>query len=211
MASVVLIGRSSSHFTRVARMFAHELEVPYELSPIYDVLHTDTATYANNPALKFPTLRRPDGGLVFGAENICRTFADLAATPRRIVWPEELRTDLSRNAQELVWHAMAAQVQLVFGTMLNHLPADNPYFAKGRAGFEGALSWLDGHLSEALALLPSRDLSLFEVTLFCLVEHLTFRATLPVTDYPALAAFARRHAERPAAQATTYQFDAPRG
>ena len=208
MTTFQIIGRSSSLFTRVPLVFAHELRIAVELVVVHDMTLVDPAAYAGNPALKLPTLRRPDGGLVFGAENICRALVDSAGASARIVWPEQLRDDVSRNAQELVWHAMAAQVQLVFGTVVGQLPAENVYFAKGRAGLEGALRWLDQNLDAALAALPSsRDLSLLEVTLFCLIEHLTFRATLPVEPYPSLVRFARAYAERPSARQTDYRFD----
>ena len=207
MSDVQIIGRSSSLFTRVPLIFAHELALSFELTAIYDMTKVDPAVYAGNPALKLPTLRRA-GSMVFGAENICRALVDLAAARLRIVWPEELRDDLSRNAQELVWHGMAAQVQLVFGTCVARLPANNIFFAKGRAGFEGALRWLDQNLAGALRSLPApRDLSLFEVTLFCLMEHLTFRSTLPVAPYPSLVRFTQEFALRPSAQRTTYHLD----
>ena len=204
-----LVGRSSSHFTRVARMFATELGVPIELVPIYDMKALGPEVYAGNPALKLPILRT-DTGVVFGALNICRTLAEHATRPARIVWPEDLRDELSRNAQELVWHAMAAQVQIIMGTAIGKLPADNVFFVKIRAGLEGALSWLDTNLAEELRLLPTpRDVSVFEVSLFCLIEHLSFRITVPVTPYPALARFASDFAGRPSARETVYQFDTP--
>ncbi|MBS0364381.1 MAG: glutathione S-transferase N-terminal domain-containing protein [Proteobacteria bacterium] len=204
-----MIGRSSSLFTRVPLIFAHELAVPFELVPIHDMTEVDPAIYAGNPALKLPTLRRA-GSLVFGAQNICRALQELGGSRRRIVWPEELRDDLSRNAQEMVWHGMAAQVQLVFGTLVGKLPADNIYFQKGRAGFEGALRWLDENLAGMLHAMPAqRDLSLFEVTLFCLVEHLVFRDTLPVAPYRSLVRFTREFAARPSAQLTAYRYDTP--
>lgn len=203
---VQLVGRTSSLFTRVPRIFAHVLHVPLELVPVPDLTAVDTGAYGDNPALKHPTLRR-GGSQVFGTENICRALADLASPGRRIVWPEALRSDVSRNAQELVWHAMAAQVQLVFGTVVNGLPADNLYFAKGRAGFEGALRWLDAHWDEAEAALPAdRDLSLLEVTALCLIEHLGFRGTLPVEPYPRLVRFAHEYGAGEAALATAYAF-----
>lgn len=208
MTPVQIVGRRSSHFTRLTLMFAEELGVAYELAPIYDMQETSSLAYAGNPALKLPILRR-DGSVVFGAQNICRALAETAPTGKRIVWPEDLRDDVSRNAQELVWHAMAAQVQWVVGTMIGKLPADNIYFAKGRVGFEGALQWLDEHASQALDLLPPRDLSVFEASLFCLIEHLKFRRTLPTDPYPALLRFAAEFGERPSAQRTPYAFDTP--
>lgn len=203
-----IIGRSSSHFTRVALVFAYELGVPFELVPVHDMTRVDAEVYAGNPALKLPTLRRGDS-LVFGAENICRTLAEIAGE-RRVVWPEELRSDLGRNAHELVRHAMAAQVQLIFGPVLCKLPADNLYFVKGKQGYEGALRWLDDNLARVLAELPApRDLSFFEVALFCLVDHVPFRPTVALEPYPALVRFAEAFAQRPSAQRTRYRFDAP--
>lgn len=208
MDTVEIIGRSSSHFTRVTRIVAEELGVAYALIPIHDLTAVDPAVFAGNPALKLPTLRRA-GALVFGAENICRALAELAGAQARVTWPEQLRGDVSRNAQELVGHGMAAQVQLVLGTKVGGLPAEHPFFAKVRAGFAGALGWLDAHLDHALAALPAdRVVSMFEVTLFCLVDHLDFRATIALDDYPALRRFQRAFAARPSAARTPYRFDA---
>ena len=204
-----LIGRSSSHFTRVALIFAHQLEVPLELVQVQDLTSVDPTGYAGNPAMKIPTLRRGDS-LLFGTENICRALAEMATVPRRIVWPDELRTDLARSAQELVWHGMAAQVQLIIGVLLEKLPADGVFFSKCRLGFESALRWLDDHLADVLATLPTpRDLSLFEVTLFCLMDHMVFRRTVPTAPYPNLLAFAASYASLPGAQHTPYRMPPP--
>ncbi len=208
MHTLQIIGRSSSLFTRMPLLFAEELAVPYEVVPIYDMTAIGVAIYAGNPALKLPILRL-NGRTVFGAQNICRAIADIAEPARRIVWPEDLRSDLSRNAQELVWHCMATQVQLIMGTMVNKLPADNPYFAKLRTGFEGSLQWLDANLPAALEELPPRDLSLFEVSMFCLVEHLSFRGTLALDPYPQLVDFCQTFGQRASARQTVYRFDAP--
>lgn len=207
MPSLQIVGRRSSHFTRIARIFAEELGLSYDVVPIYDMTAKSSETYADNPALKLPILR-VDGDVVFGTENICRTLADHAHESGAIVWPEQLRASISRNAQELVWHCMTAQVQIVFGTLVAKLPAENLYFEKARTGFEGALSWLDAHLPEALNALPaSRQLSLFEASLFCMIEHLHFRQTLPVEHYSRLEAFRNTFAARPSARNTQYQFD----
>lgn len=207
MSAVQIFGRSSSHFTRVPLIVAEELGIRYELVPILDMRATDPCVYGGNAALKLPSLRR-GGSVLFGAENICRALAELSTGPHRIVWPEDRRDDLSRNAQELVWHAMGAQVQLVLGTIIGKLPANNVYFAKCRAGFEGSLRWLEQHVSQILDTLPARDFSLFEVSLFCLIDHLTFRSTLPIDPYPSLLRFHREFETRPSAQRTIYRFDA---
>lgn len=201
-----LVGRSSSHFTRLARMFAEELDIAYVFAPVYDLASRDPADYAGNPALKLPVLVLQEGP-VFGTENICRTFAARASEPRRILWTEQLPDLRARNAQELIWHGMGAQVQLVFGMQVARLPAQSVYFAKATDGFRNALAWLDANLESVLQTLPLRDLSLLETSLFCLLEHLAFRDTLPLAPYGHLAAFAAAWRERPAAQRTAFAFD----
>jgi glutathione S-transferase len=200
-----IIGRSSSLFTRVALIVAHEVKVDVELVVIRDMMGVDPALYGGHPALKLPALRREDGSIVVGTENICRVLSESSRV--RIVWPEDVRDDRGRNAQEMVEHAMAAQVQWVMGTMVGKLDGTHPFFAKGRAGFEGALRWLDGNVEHVVAALPERDVSLFEIELFCLIEHLVFRGSLSVEPYPALVAWARRWGERASARATPFRFD----
>ncbi|SEI43493.1 glutathione S-transferase family protein [Frateuria terrea] len=201
-----LVGRSSSHFTRLVRLFAEELGVAYAFVPLHDLASRDPADYAGNPALKLPVLVLPEGP-VFGAENICHALAERASQPARIVWTGQLPDLRARNAQELVWHGMNAQVQLVFGMQVARLPAENVYFAKAADGFRNALAWLDANLESVLRGLPAHDLSLLEASLFCLLEHLAFRDTLPLAPYRHLAAFAAAWRERPAAQRTAYAFD----
>lgn len=209
MSNTQIIGRSSSHFTRLSRLFAEELSIPYELVVVYDMTALGPQVYGSNPALKQPILRR-NGGVLFGTQNICRALAEMAERTVAIVWPEDLRDDLSRNAQELVWHCMQAQVQLVMGTIVGKLPTENVYFSKARAGMENSLKWLDAHLAEALSALPSaRQFSTFEASLFCLIEHLEFRRTIPVEPYRELARFTREFGQRPCAQKTQYRMDPP--
>lgn len=205
-----LVGRESSHFTRVVRMLALELGITVELLPVYDLTSLDVSQYEGNPALKIPTLRT-DQELLFGTENICRGLAEYAeqmGSSVRVVWPEQLRSNVARSAQEIVWHSMAAQVQLILAGYLGKIPNDNPYVMKVRQGYEGSLRWLEEHLASVLELLPTpRDVSLFEVTLFCLLEHIVFRPMVSLEPYPALRQFAVDYAKRPSAQSTPLRMD----
>ncbi|MEO7773093.1 MAG: hypothetical protein ABIT36_09035 [Steroidobacteraceae bacterium] len=208
-----LIGRRSSLYTRTVLIFSATLGIPCEFEPVRDLGTTDPRRYGGNPALKLPVLHGRNGEL-FGALNICRALADRAdeeASPERgprIIWPEELRHDLCRNAQELVADGMTAQVQLVMSTLVGNVAPHEHFVIKTRSGLEGSLHWLDANLGEVLQVIPEpRVLSWFEVSLFCLVEHLTFRLTVPMHDYTALVRFARAYAERPAIRGTSYQFD----
>ena len=207
METCTLHGRSSSHYVRTVRILAHELGVPLQFTPVYDMTGLSPGSYAGHPAMKVPCLH-VGGEPVFGTENICRTLARLSGRAAQVTWPEQLADITCGNAQELVWHCMAAQVQIVFGTVFAQLPADNLYFTKARAGFEGALAWLDAHVPHVLAELPpARTLSLFEVTLYCLVDHLAFRPSVPVAGYPALLRFKEGWSVRASAQATPYLLD----
>lgn len=206
---LVLVGRRSSLFTRVPLMFAVALQVPLRLEPVMDMRERSADAYGGNPALKLPTLR-VGGRALFGAQNICRCIASCApvAQSSRIVWPEALRDPVAMNAQEMLAHAMAAQVQLVMGVQVCGLPAENVFFAKARTGLEGALQWLDANLDAVLAALPqARLLSLFEVSLFCLLEHLRFRATVPMDGLARLRQFVDDYGRKPAARLTEYCFD----
>jgi len=204
-----LTGRSSSHFTRVAAMFAHELRLPFELEVVHDLTNLDAATYGGNPALKIPTLHVGEAAL-FGTDNICRKLAEIAGRARdsRVVLSEHVTADLARSAQELVWHAMSAQVQLVVGIVFAKLPSDNVFFAKTKSGMEGALTWLEEHFERVLDHLPaSREVSVLEVTLFCLVEHIAFRPTVQLSAFPMLRSFAAAFASRESAQRTVFRLD----
>lgn len=200
-----IVGRTGSLFTRLPLIFAQELGVDYEFILIKDLAALEPEVYAGNPALRMPILREGNS-TIFGAQNICRALAERSTSSTRIVWPEDLTDDLSRNAQELVWHCMATQVQILMGRHVGDLPADNVFFEKPRAGLQGSLEWLDDNAVDIFSALPQeRDLSLFEVALFCLIEHLKFGPTVPVANLDSLLAFADKFGARRSAQLTSFR------
>jgi glutathione S-transferase len=206
LAGARLFGRSSSSFTRVARIFAAELQVTCELCVVPNLLSLSRADYGDNPALKLPVLQTPEGSW-FGALNICRVFAQASQRGLRLAWPEDLQKPLLANAQELIFHALATEVALVM-SKLGGADGEGAHQAKLRLSLLNVLSWLDANLSGVLAGLPAdRDLSYLEVTLFCLVTHLEFRQVVPLTDYAALSAFCLHFSERACARETPYFFD----
>lgn len=200
-----IVGRTGSLFTRLPLIFAQELGIAYDFVEIKDLASMEPDDYAGNPALRMPILR-DSNSVLYGAENICRSLAERAKTPALIVWPEDLVDDLSRNAQELVWHCMGAQVQILMGEHVGKLHVDNVLIAKARAGLKGSLGWLDGHAADVVTALPQqRNLSLFEVALYCLVDHLQFGPTVSVENHTSLIAFARQFGTRPSAQRTSFR------
>ncbi|AUX34224.1 MULTISPECIES: glutathione S-transferase N-terminal domain-containing protein [Sorangium] len=203
-----LVGRSSSHFTRVTRIFAAELGVAYAFQVVPDLRSVDAADYSGNPALRMPILRT--GATTWlGSLNICRELARRAPAQRRVVWPEHLTEALPANAQELVVQAMATEVTLIMGQLAG-TPKEDAQLAKLQKSLLNMLAWLDDNIEAVRAGLPrDRDLSYLEACAFCLVTHLEFRKMLPTSGYRALSAFCDDFGQRASAQATAYRFDAP--
>ncbi len=203
-----IIGRSSSHFTRITRIFAAEAGVDYAFHPVLDILSLDPENYAGNPALKLPVLETPEGNW-FGALNICRELSRRSKAEPRIVWPEDLDRPLLANAQELAMHAMATEVSLIMAKMTGQADGAEGTSKMARS-LENTLGWLDSNLDAVLAALPeARDLSYLEASLFCLVTHLEFRDVTPVTPYSKLLQFRDRFGTRQSAVETRYAFDKP--
>jgi glutathione S-transferase len=206
MSEIVLIGRSSSHFTRLARIFALELGVPHAFRPVFDLTTVDPAAYGGNPALKIPVLVDAQGPLA-GAENICRELARRSGRAAGVALRGEAGERVVANAEELVLHAMASEVSLIMAKMAGD---DRPAPPKLSRGLENCLTYLDENVDAVLAALPaSRAFSFVEVALFCLVTHLPFRQVLDVTPWARLGAFSRQFGRRESAKATEYRFDAP--
>jgi glutathione S-transferase len=200
-----LIGRSSSSFTRITRIFAAELGVAYHFRVVPNLTSLEPADYGGHPALKLPALEATEGTW-FGSLNICRAFARQVSGAPLVVWPEALDEPTTANAQELTLAAMSTEVALIMSSLGGN--AEGPHAVKMKKSLVDTLAWLDRHLEQVLAALPARrDLSYLEVALFCLVTHLEFRSVVPVTAYAALGAFCQRFAERPSAEQTAYRFD----
>lgn len=205
MTDLVLVGRSSSHFTRAARIFALELGVPHAFRPVLDMMSPDAATYAGNPALKVPVLVDADGPL-FGTENICRELARRSDARSRVVLRGDVADRLVANAEEITLHVMSANVSLIMAKVGGDDRLEPP---KLRRSLENGLSYLDESVDRVLDALPAdRALSFLEATLFCAVTHLPFRLGMDVAGYERLGAFCARFGEREGAQRTAYRFDA---
>ena len=201
-----IIGRSSSTFTRVTRIFAAELGIPCALEVVRDLKSLQTTDYGDNPALKVPSLRTPESTW-FGALNVCRELARVSTRQPRIVWPEMLEGPLLANTQELILQAMSTEVGLIMSGAVEQ--ASTAFHAeKMTRSLAGSLAWLDTHVEAALAALPhERDLSYLEVTLFCLLAHLNFRKVMSTAPYERLGRFQAVFGARPSCAETEYRFD----
>jgi glutathione S-transferase len=202
----VLTGRSSSHFTRITRIFAAELRIDYSFQVVRDLMSSEPADYGGNPALRIPVLRT-SRGVWFGALNVCRELWRQSNPRPRVVWPEDLDTSVLANAQEFVLQAMATEVSLVMGK-LGGGGEDGAHQAKMRKSLLNMMAWLEENVGAVLAALPpQRDLSFLEVSLYCLVKHLEFRSVLPMDPYAKLNDFCQRFATRASVSETPFRFD----
>jgi glutathione S-transferase len=205
MTDLILIGRSSSHYTRVARIFALELGVPHAFEPVLDLTSPDAATYAGNPALKIPVLV-DDAGPLFGTENICRELLRRSQTRARVVLRGDVANRLVANAEEITLHLMSTEVSLIMAKLAGDGREAPP---KLRRSLENGLDYLNENLDRVLDALPEgRALSFLEVALFCVVTHLPFRQISDVVGHERLRALCDRFGERESAQRTEYRFDA---
>jgi glutathione S-transferase len=205
--SPTLVGRSSSHFTRVTRIFAAEVAVELAFRVVHDLSSSRASDYAGNPGLNVPALET-SRGVWFGALNVCRELARCSRLDLRLLWPEALDQPLLANAQELTVQAMATEVSLIMGSLAG-ATLGGVHRDKLQARLSGSLAWLDQNAHAVLQALPPRDLSYLEVTLFCLVTHLGFRGILDPLPYANLMQFCERFGERRSALSTPYRFDAP--
>ncbi len=202
---LTLVGRSSSHFTRIARIYALELDVPCDFSPVLEIASTSPQVFGDNPTLRVPSLHTPEGTW-FGSLNVCRELARRSPRAARLVWPEDLTDPLSANAQELIVEGMAAEVNVVMARLAG-LSDEHPALEKPFARLRGSAAWLDTHLAAALTRLPERQLSFLEVTAYCFATHLEFRGFGSLASWPRLHAFAAAFGSRPSALQTGYHFD----
>ncbi|HEX3474860.1 MAG TPA: glutathione S-transferase family protein [Kofleriaceae bacterium] len=206
MTDLVVVGRSSSHFTRTVRIFALELGVPHRFEPVFDLTVLDAGAYAGNPALKVPVLVTGDGPL-FGTENICRELVRRSGRGAEVVLRGAVADRRVANAEELVLHAMSTEVSLIVAQLAGDARLAP---AKLERSLDGSLRHLDDHLDDALAALPApRRLSFLEVAVFCLVTHLPFRKIRSIDRHPRLVEFCRQFGARAGARATEYAFDQP--
>jgi glutathione S-transferase len=204
MSNVTIVGRSSSHYTRTARIFAIELGVAHAFRPVLDMSSLNAADYADNPALKVPILVDEHGAL-FGTENICRELARRAGGGAKVVLRGAVRDRVVANAEELTLHAMSAEVTLILAKIAGDARLAPPKVVRS---LENALDWLDRHVDAVADALPAdRQLSFVETALFAVVTHLPFREVLDVSRWTRLGEHARKFGERASARATEYRYD----
>ncbi len=198
-----IVGRSSSHFTRLTRIFAAELGVPYSFRVVKDLLDRELATYGGNPALRIPVLML-DGQNYFGSLNICRRFSEMSPHVS-IEWPEDLAQVEDRNACEVVLQAMSTGVSQIMASR-GGVERTSPYCVKLQESLDGSLRWLESYVGRRSA--DSRfDVRYLDMALLCLVSHLVFKDSIDLTKLPEIRAFVGSASSRQSVKETAYCYD----
>ena len=109
---VTLVGRSSSHFTRTARVFALELGVPHAFRAVLDMMTLEPGAYARTRPSRCRCwwTRR---GRSSGPRTSPRARAAPSGHGDRVVLRGDVAARLVANAEELILHAMGAEVTLI--------------------------------------------------------------------------------------------------
>jgi len=206
MSGLELVGRSSSHFTRTARIFALELGVAHAFRPVFDMTKLEAENYAGNPALKVPILVDEQGPL-YGTENICKELVRRAGGGAgRVLMRGDSGVRAIANFEECTLHVMSAEVSVIMTKAMG----DGGPPAKLTRSMENCLTYLDENLSAAFGALPAdRTLSFVEVALFCVVTHLPFRQVMETARWTHLSEFCEQFGERESARRTPFRFDTP--
>lgn len=198
-----IVGRSSSHYTRLVRMFALEAQIEFEFQPILDLMSLQKADYAGNPALKLPILVTSDGPL-YGSLNICQALDGLSPAAPALRWPWQMPDRVAANAAELVQQAMATEVQIVLNRLAG-VADDSPQQRKALTGMAQTLDWLDRHAEQFLQ--PDQRPGYLELALYCLLTHIPFREVMVLEPLPNLEPWREGMDRRDSARATVYRFD----
>jgi hypothetical protein len=152
LAKPVIIGRSSSHFTRVTRIFAAEMGIDYSFRVVRDLMSSDPADYGGNPALRIPTLHT-SRGVWFGALTVCRELWRQSSLQPRVVWPEDLDVPVLARVNG---HALGGGMEMVLGCDIV-IAAENASFGLpeprvGRLALDGGIAILPRRIPHVWAM-----------------------------------------------------------
>ena len=199
MSRPILYATPLSHFARKIRILLTELEVPFELKFVPDLLSKDPADFGGNPILRIPTLR--DGERwVIESDQIARYAVERWDPEDRLcvlsLEPEQ------RNVLSILNALMGAEVELILSARSGMEGVHEiPFFQRYLAVMEHCLAWLE---NEGRRSWTANEFSYLDVTLIAAWEHASHYQLVPIGDrFPWLAERAGRLAARPSVAPST--------
>jgi glutathione S-transferase len=207
MNQPILFATPLSHFARKVRILLAELDVPFELRFVPNLLSSDPADFGGNPILRIPTLLHGERWII-ESDQIVRYIVETWDPGDRLgclaLDPEQ------RNVLSILSALMAAEVELILSARSGIEGVDAmPYFQRHHAVIEHCLVWLEEHgrhqwlgtddADESGAKQRrKRAFSYLDVTLVAAWEHLQHKQLGPNLErFPWLAERVALFAERP--------------
>lgn len=199
MQKPTLLGTPLSHFTRKVRILLHELEIPFELELVRNLLEADAAPYGGNPLMRVPTWI--DGDLLLiESDHIARHIVATRAPhdPLNVLAPGI--ADLNRLA--VMNGIMAHEVTIILAARggLADVMA-HTYFQKLCHAIDSGLSWLDRTLES-----ERESFHYVDVVTICMWDHLNHYRLVPgLESFQRIAERVARFSMRESVARTTPQ------
>lgn len=177
--SLILYGTPRSHFTRIARILLHELELDFRFEDVGNV--GSNAAFGGNPLMQVPVLTDGERS-VFESHRICEYLVERQqADPLGIT---QLDWD-AKNYVSVVHGVMNAEVRLILAARCG-MPTTGGVFDKAREVLEHGVSWLEERC-------PAKaSLSYPTVCAAVMWDHLRCCDMIPYDYAPRLHALAQR-------------------
>lgn len=198
----ILFATPLSHFARKVRIVLAELDVPFELRFVPDLLSKDPADFGGNPILKIPTLQHGDRWVI-ESDQITRYVVETWDPADRLqclsLTPEQ------RNVLSILNALMAAEVELILSARSGIEGVHEiPFFQRHLAAMEHCLAWLE---ASGRAQWTAGDFSYLDATLVAAWEHFNHFQLVPnVERFGWLAERAAKFAERPSVAPSSPRF-----
>ena len=223
MTQPILFATPLSHFARKVRIVLAELEVPFELRFVPNLLSSDPADFGGNPILRIPTLLHGERWII-ESDQIVRYIVETWDPGDRLgclaLDPEQ------RNVLSILNALMSAEVELILSARSGIENVNSlPFFQRYHAVMEHCLVWLETHGrhqwlgaddaddAKETGAKPKRKraFSFLDVTLVAAWEHFNDRQLVPnVERFPWLAERVALFAERPSVAPSSPRYvDAP--
>jgi len=166
-----------SHFARKVRVVLAELEVPFELIFVDDLLSSDPEDFGGNPILRIPTYRDDDHWVV-ESDQIAHYIVE-KHDPSDGLHVTRLTPD-ERNVLSMINAAMAAEVEILLSQRsgIANIESEN-YFRRHFKVMRLCLDWLE---AEAPRFWTANEFSYLDIALACMWDHVNHYETIEGLD-----------------------------
>ncbi len=162
-----------SHFARKVRVVLSELDVPFDLVFVEDLLSSDPLDFGGNPILRIPTYR-DDSHWIVESDQIARYIVEKHDSSDSLGCLN--MSCEQRNALSIINAAMGAEVEILLSQRsgIENIESQH-YFRRYYEVMEHCLAWLQ---REAPSFWKGDQLTYLDITLACMWDHLNHYGTI---------------------------------